>query len=683
MKNRVTRFLPILLLALPPLILSCQRDIELDDRPFSLSAPVAKTQLSLSNFIAEDNYKLESDSSISLVFSEKLYSTSALEFFTIPEKEESNSVSLETISLSNTALTTGVILGDAYPPAKILDGQEVEIPSLDIDNAVSVPVDAGTFFQSAQLESGWMYVSINNGFPVDIQYMNFVLKNRSDGSTVAEMEFRNIKAGETAVDSADMTGVYAEGLMQGDLIKVITEPSNGKVRINKNDELKMTVRVQDLKAFSATAIFPAQDLIDFNRNWRYDFGDAQVKFLKIKSGQLKLWVESNVDEKIFVTYEAPGLTLDGDTVMEQFEVPAASSGTPYSETKTIDLVGYEVNLRGKKSEGWNEFNAFHHRMYARIDSTGEMKSISKNDSVIVYVGLLDLVPEYAEGYLGRSYYYTGKDSSIIDAFGNMSGQLDLKSLDFQLRLENSAGLDADIQIQHLNALNRDGSSIPLEGYFMNSGIYIEQAPDSSSSVNTVLNLDEQNSNITTFMGSMPHVLEYAVGFQLNPDGHNNNFGDFISSNDEIGAYIDFELPLNMKTNNLQLRDTSEFEASIIENRREIESATLHLIADNGFPLGMDLDIILLDENNLALDTLFSEGDAEVAPGLMKDFSGKVSESKRSIVSSDLDEKAVSALRETRKVVFITHFDTRRAGHTRLYHDYQLNIGLSARINYVQ
>jgi len=352
------------------LFAACRKEIDFGPQQLDLSFPIASTSLSLKDFTADENYFVDPDGKVRLIYNLDIYKSRPIEYLKIPNREDYHKASLETIRLSNTALKTEVSLAQAYPPSVFLNGQKIDIPALELNNATKVDVDANTFFESALLESGKMYLKVQNGFPVEIEYMNFLLTNKSDGSLVAEMEFYNIPPGETKQDSADMAGVFAEGLMVGELVKVQTKASTAPVLINAKDAIKFEVSVKNLKAFEAKAIFPAQNLIDLDISWDYDLGGPEITELSIKSGRLFMRVVSNVDETIYVKFEVPSLIDNGDTVVQYFVVPPASSGTPYSETKEVSLAGYDVILRGKRGEGWKEVNSFHNRLVARIDSSG-------------------------------------------------------------------------------------------------------------------------------------------------------------------------------------------------------------------------------------------------------------------------------------------------------------------------
>lgn len=661
-------------------VAACRPDLSLENQRLDISTPLAKTKMSIRDFVPKENYVLDNQERITLSYSYPLYSASPTEYFTVPDREDSANVSLENIRLSNTALESSITLEQAYPPAAFLDGQKIMLPATSQQNAVTLPVDAGSFFESAQLESGKMYMKVTNGFPVEVDYLKFELRNKSDGSVVAIMEFNDILPGTTASDSADMAGVYAEGDMEGEMVEVNTAASGEEVTINKDDAVEIQVRVQDLLAYEATAIFPAQNLIELDRAWDYDFGGAQLKEMRIKTGSLKLRVKSNINETIFVTYEVPGLINNGDTVTEYFTVPPATASNPFSEVKTIPLDGAKVILRGKKGEGWLESNAVHYRLTARIDSTGELKTISKEDSMKVYMGLIDLVPDYGLGFIGQDTIEIGPESEDIDIFENTSGALNLQDAKFSLSLNNTSGIDAEVKINSLKSKSRDGREIALNSSVLDENIQIQAASDTSNPAFTSVDLSEENSNTAEFINVLPKSIAYDMEVYLNPGGNDNDFGDWFYDNSLIETNAQIDVPLQIKPEQFTLTDTADVDLSSLLVNEQVKGATLNLIVNNGYPLESRIGLYFLDENDVIQDSLFTNENS-IAAAELNASNHQSSKSVKSILSSDFSRERIEKLSMAQKVVFQLSFNTSANQAIHLYDNYSIDIKLTSDLIY--
>lgn len=659
---------------------SCMRDVSIENQELKLSIPIASTTLSLRNFVASENYVVTDEGKVHLIYDLDIYNNYPIDYLEIPNREDFHKASLETIRLSNTALKANVTLAEAYPPAQILNGQTVSVPALELDDVTKVDVDANTFFESAKLESGKMFLEVENGFPVELSYMKFILNNKSDNAKVAEMEFYNIKPGETQTDSADMTGVYAEGLMIGELVRVETKASENPVLIRAKDAVKFEVSVRDLQAFEAKAVFPAQNLIDIDLSWDYDFGGPEITEMSIAEGTLFMQVESNVDETIYVTFEVPALIDNGDTVKQNFVVPPASSGNPYSESKTISLSGFDVILKGKRGEGWTEKNSFHNRLIARIDSSGELKSISKNDSITLYIGLLDIKPSYVRGYIGKDTFSFGPEKQSINVFSKLNGLLDIKDLNMQLILENSSGLDAKASFREIGSINSDGKIVELTSSILDDNIVMDRAKDPNTPFLKKFDFNATNSNIDEFVENLPVALSYSLDLAVNPNGNVTDFNDFVYSNSEIKASVLLDIPMNVEPTNLSMIDTFGVDFESFTEIENLEALNLNLVVYNGYPYTGNVEFILLDEGNSPIDTLFND-ETVALPGLIPDFGDKITEPSKTVFTKQLDKNSLDKISFAQKAIVVTSFTANAVRAYTLYNSYSIDIKLTADIDY--
>lgn len=664
------------------LAFSCRKEVGLKDFDSKVSIPLANTSLSLENFLESENYETDEDGAVNLAYNLELYSSNPIDELTIPDRRDTHYVSLESIQLSNTALKSEITLGDAYPLSKLIAGQRIQLQSLTIYDAANLPVDANTFFESAELKSGKMYVKITNGFPVEIEYMNFRLLNNSNKSLVANMELFNVKPGETAIDSADMKDKFAEGNMIGQLAEVRTKASDGEVLIDPNDAVKVEVSVKNLEAYEATAVFPAQDLINHDVTFEYDFKGAELVEMKIKEGILEVTATSTIDETIYVTYEIPGVTDDDGIAVQKFTVPPSSSAKPYTETKVVNLEGYNVILRGKESEGWMEVNNVHNRLVARIDSTGELKTISQDDYIELRITLKELVPEYVLGYLGQETISAGPSQTRLEAFTRFDGYMELSKASMALNIENNSGVDASIAFKQIAASDQNNKVVILESPELAKGLEIEAAKDRQNSVSSKMELNEENSNAREFIELLPRSILYGFDVFTNPGGNDNNWSDFAYSDSKIGASATINIPMTIKPENMALGDTIDLSLEEFSQIEGLKKFNLHVILYNGYPFDVDLDMILLDENGVTVETLFS--DTTYAPaGLKKNFSEKINEPSKGVFTAPMSKEKLETLSTVTKAMIKVRFSSSSETPETIYDSYKMDIKLTGDIEYAQ
>lgn len=658
---------------------SCKQNLEVEPWEREILAPIISTELNLKNIIgSEQNYQIGDSNNVNLVFSSTLYEASGLDFFTVPPKRDRTSVSLESIRLSNNALSTEITLAEAYPPSRLLNGQSINLPELELDDAGKAEIDAGTFFESALIDSGWMYIEIINGFPVELDSLKFRLSNQSDDLLIAEKTFKDIAPGSSAIDSINMADKYVEGKMFGELVRVTTAASDGPVKINSKDALVLNVSVKDIKAKKAIAIFPAQDLIDFDRNWRFDnFGDVRLKEMRILSGNLNLEVVSALNETLYISYEAPGLSKNGSPIYRDIIV------FPEEEAKeTWPMAGYEVNFRGKASEGFLEENAMNHIMKASIKYTGELKSISQEDSIYVFVGLEDIIPEYALGYFGQSSEVVGPEVIPLDVFNSLKGDLNVEDVEVKLHIYNSLGIDADLKFNDVSSTNKDGKVVSLTSPLIRDNIRIDRAEARNKPFEKTLSFSKQNSNMDEFIENLPNQLGYSIQLETNPDSNISNFNDFIYHDSKISASLDMTIPLNIQSKGLTLTDTVDMNFSGFEEVKGLNGVQLNLIAYNYYPMDAKVKFVMIDENNEVVDTLFHEKQENLTAGTFNNPTDrKVITPSKSIFSSKLSKSRFDNLmKNTYKAIIISDFETDDEFST-IYDNYKIDIKLTGNFLY--
>ena len=133
--------------------------------------------------------------------------------------------------------------------------------------------------------------SIYNDLPVVAEVLEFELRNNDDKSVVVAGVFNNLQPNSGYTDSFSLADKKVNGVLELIVKRVKTSESNGQVLVNVYKGIRTEISVRDLKPRSATAVFPAQNLIDQNNEIEYYFGGAEFTQVKLKSGFIKLKVE--------------------------------------------------------------------------------------------------------------------------------------------------------------------------------------------------------------------------------------------------------------------------------------------------------------------------------------------------------------------------------------------------------
>lgn len=666
-------------------VLACKKEQRFSRFSTNILAPILHTSLDLDNLVSDSVLVPDANGALRLITEYDLYRGRIADFFTIPDTQRMNTLSLKTLKLSDQQQTQAVPLFLVYPAATAAHGQTTTIPAQSVANLSSIPIDASSFFQEATFQSGTMEISIDNGYPVELTRIIFELKNTSNGVVIQTDTFTNIAPGATQTKVIDLAGKTLSGQMTATALLVETAASSGPVLVNQYDLTIIRIAVKDMKPVSAIARFPAQSVISEEQTVVYYFGKAELKKLKVKGGRVSFNIVSTIQEDMKVDYRIPYATLNGVPFHQTFTVPAAPTGGSSNFVTNYDISGYEIDLRGKDPLIRDTVNSFYNVLDVSIDSSGFQRSISLNDSIFLYLGLLDLEPEYAEGYFGQEKIELGPETIDLDLMSGITGGLDFEDLNFTIGLQNGIGAEASAKFHWLTSRNTTkGTALSLNGpitsvHMLPPATYAPLVPSY-----TYINLNPGNSNIKPFIEMLPDKLDYFVEIRTNPNGNTTGYKDFVTDESELVATLGVDVPVSLKADNITLMDTLDFDFSTLQNSGSIMEGSLNIVADNGFPFEVGIQVFLLDQYGIVIDSLVLGQNDRIQPA-PTDGNNRVAAPLRSVVVARVDAAKMPKLRAAKKVAFRAVLNTPKtnANYWKIYSNYTLNLSLTADFVYDQ
>ncbi|MFT7589954.1 MAG: hypothetical protein ACI959_002175, partial [Limisphaerales bacterium] len=449
---------PLVLLTLFILVYStsCKKDDGKPSWDSQILVPLVADDLGFEDILEDSLIETDEDGLLRLVVSENLLNYNILdESIAVPDTSLEVFVSLESLVLDDQQITTKLSLASilsGIPGGDLLLGLiglgfPIEIPAIIDISTGTVPIDATAFFTSADIDSGYLDIEVTNGLPVDLTDAVFRLSDPVGGFDVIRDTFDLITSGSTIFLSEPLHGLTLNGLLEAELIKVSTPGSGIAIPVDTSDAIEIVASVRDLEVNEATAIFPTQNLVESAEDIVYDLGGPRITWMKIRTGFVKIFVVNTIQEEIQVDYRIPGaLSPDGIPVDIQTIVPAAPAGGSTVVNEEFDLAGYTIDLSGVNGNG---YNTFYNEFTARIDSTGNVVTISLDDSIQVIYGVEQIVPSEIRGYAGNSEFVIDEVQSFDLLNGVSASLIDLEALDVALVLENGIGVQADIRLDNL------------------------------------------------------------------------------------------------------------------------------------------------------------------------------------------------------------------------------------------
>ncbi|CAN5358150.1 hypothetical protein BH10BAC1_BH10BAC1_07790 [soil metagenome] len=414
----------------------------------------------------------------------------------------------------------------------------------------------------------------------------------------------------------------------------------------------------------------------------YSLPGIELKTVIIKSGFVSFKVKSKIQEATVYTYGIPCATLAGVPFSRTFTVPARVGSTPGVYNLLVDLSGYTINLTGPAG---TQINTIYTSLTAFIDPMGSAVTVNPSDSLIIDNTFSDIIPYYAKGYFGNNTYNVGPSTSAFTLFDRIvGGTINLEDVDFNFKIENPIGMDARLYVNNISSINtRTGTTINLVNPLIGPPININRAAESGGTIYpTYANfpLNTTNSNIKPMIENLPNKFGYSMQVITNPLGNISGSNDFIYSDRLLKASLDMEIPLSLVANNLTLADTLALNISPTSGTQNIHDGTITLFANNGFPFDATLQMYLLNESNVVMDSIFGYANTIVEAPINSSL--RVIGKKLTKITVPITESKMDLLYSTKKVVLKVKFNTSaQPQYIKIYSEYAIDVKLVGDFNY--
>ena len=679
---------PAFSLILVLLLGACSPDLSDKSWEVDVLTPIAHTSLEISDITGDSLIDVSSDSLLLLARSQKVYEFTLDDLVDPFSTTFENTAKLQTLDLGTRkidyAISLGQLAAQQGPPfGNIIvanHGNNLPFPAISIGSPINYTINANQFFQSITLLDGWLVFELRNELPIDLINFEYDLINQQSQTLVTSGIIPLIPANGVAKDSTQLNNMTVlEGTLTAEL-KNLESPGSGGVAvpIDTSDQLKIQVTVKDLNPFEATAIFPAQDLIDYTEEVLFET-DFELSRIVVDTGVLYMQAISTVEEPVILEYEIPSATKANQNLLLAGTLPSSPpNGTSlYNDSKNIR--DYSVNLNGINFDP-NVKNTFFAQLRARIDSSGNMVFISLEDSIYLTTGIQGLMPSKIEGWLGRDTISTDDEQLPLFLFEDIDGgSFDLAAARIRMELINHFGADMQFVLTDVRTENQaSGQMASMNWTGLGQALNLPSALDDAPNFQPIAHseswqLDESNSNLNELFNIQPDRLIYDLDLFINPSGIADPSG-FAYRHHPIEAWMHVEIPLLLSLDGLLLIDTSDFRYSDIDPNDRLIGGTLRLFADNFMPIEAEVDLIAIDSLGTPLDTLL--GTEKIRAALLN-ADDRVESSLRTVIEYPLDDRAIEQLKKADRMVFKGRYSTQdRPKRIPLYEHYRTELKLS-------
>ena len=196
---------------------------------------------------------------------------------------------------------------------------------------------------------------------------------------------------------------------------------------------------------------------------------------------------------------------------------------------------------------------------------------------------------------------------------------------------------------------------------------------------TGYSLNEQNSNITEFIGLLHNKVNYDIGFTNNPLGNISGGNDFLFSEHGIKANLNMRIPMNIRANELTLIDTVDFDFGEDDEGAElIEGGFVRVHTENYYPFTAEIQIYTLDQYDRIVDSLMEYG-STIEAGIP--ISGKVNSPTKSVVSAPVNGNKTELLYRAERAIVKLKFNTVNQDFQDIYSSYYTKVDVVGDFKY--
>ena len=648
-------------------------------------APVLETELTLGDLVPDSLLSTNYDNSLNLVFEEEYGITNLEDILKIPDRVDSLEVTLSSLVLDDRSFEDTLTLGELYPPANLLHGKEASVPAQELEPNESTEIDVSEeFFSTATFIEGYIDITITNELPMEAELLEFQLINANDNEIVITGTFENMAPNSTVSKSYSLAGKTVNGVLELRVTKIKTKETDGEVTIDATKGLIVSLGVRDLKPSYAKAVFPAQNLLERFDETKYEFGGAKLTKVDVKSGFIRMRVQSSIEEAIILDYLIPNSksVKGGPPVRREWTVPAARPGETVYLNEEFSIAGSEIFLWGETNSEAPLTNHVYSELIARIAYSGIERTLSLQDKIKIEFGLVDVLPNLVIGDPGY-HELNLDDTTKLTIFKNVEGNLSLEDATLEMLFVNSFGIDSEIDIKSLKGVNnRKPNTVVLSAEQLSAPIFLEKVSNSSTTtpIEKSILVDKTNSNLKQFLENMPDELHAEIIGKVRSKG-TINLSDFAYDFSELIVNLRIDVPMQVGMDGLALKSKSPINLFANEQIEGVKEGLLRITAFNNFPIQAKIELEFLDGSGNVLTTLFADGNSTVAAAEVDPVTEKTAAAVESSLETTVTRPQMALLKNATDVNVKITLDTKDNTRYKLFSDYGIKVQISTEVVY--
>ncbi|MCX6326084.1 MAG: hypothetical protein NT144_05460 [Bacteroidia bacterium] len=486
-------------------------------------------------------------------------------------------------------------LGEPYYTVfSSLNGITANFPAFPSINLDETPYSLFSNFENAVFRSGTLDISIKNNLTAPLNSITLTFFNTIGHIAIGSgITIPAILPGQTQTGSLDLSDKTVTNSITVAIVLSGSPGTTTPVLIDlNNSNIQVTARGRDLKVKSGRVILPAQTLTSLDNKDTVSFNPGsgiELNKLKITTGSLSYTLQSSINVKASLEIKLPTALRSG--------APLSKTINVNSNTTIIDSIPADNTIIDMGADPLKPYNQVPMEYSIAIIPDASMVNFTSSDKIKFDLKFINPVFDYVKGYFGQQAETIEPDSlnlGIEDILSNLTGDFLISSPSIKINYSNSFAIPVQIALNATGKRKADTVNLRLAPISITNPVFPANRDVSSS-----FTIDKNNSSLPKLISMPPDEIRFSGSVKMNPLGNNGLRDNYVFGDSRILGAIEVEVPMEFRMN-LQFNDTIDnFLADVFDtesdfNWDDFELFKIDFEIENGFPLGVSLEMVLLD-----------------------------------------------------------------------------------------
>jgi len=475
-------------------------------------------------------------------------------------------------------------------------------------------------------------------------------------------------------DSASYLGEFADGLIYlaySDTFVNLRADELDLLIDNYYSEFYLSPEIGADPVFLGSGI---GDTVHFLKSTYYSLdieGESRLDSIIFQGGDMEIEVSSAFMHRGLITISSENIRdPDGNNYSNTLEI--TSSTGDFTGTTNHSLEGY-----GLATITQGDSTVFRVDYDLALINSGN--PVSPGESCQINTSMTDLGFYGLYGYVDPSEVVSDSGEQDISFYADFPALSHLKLADprIDVRTESSLGIPFALTLDSVIAVAEDLSTLSLE--FYEGHPFKIPAPSISQVGETAIgefHINNQTSNFHELLNLAPSSLSYRLTGGPDPDIPDPNH--FLLDTSRFLLEAEFLVPMDLRYTAYAMQDTMEFELGEEGiDTSMVKEVQLKVSTVNELPVELDLQLLLLDDSHLVLDSVF-EQEGVFLPASEVGVDGVLVSAREQSNEANFPAEKLGKLEQVRYILVVARLVTSGQGeeYVKFYSDYSLDFEIS-------